>query len=128
MIDKIMTEQENTTVKKWKSLLDWTSKKLPPISPEKYRFVAQQLEFYEAKFRKYPKFLKSFIPQVRQQEGNITIEYDIVYDKICVITQGWDENDEDATIAIDLMPEADVSNGYAYKGYYVKRDNEWNWI
>ena len=123
-----MTETENKTVKKWKDLLDWTSKKVPVISPEKYIFVADQLEFYEEMFIKYPKFLIEFIPRVRRREGDVTIEYDMVWGRMCVITQGWDENDEDATIAIDLIPETDVTNPYAHKGYYVKRDGEWKWI
>jgi len=116
-------------VEKWKPLLEWSSSKYPPVAPEEWELLATRLEYFENKYRKYPKFLSRLIPVFRALEGDISIVHDMIDGHICGITQGPDEDGNITTIAIPMVPDQDLTSwGPPMMNYYHFKNGVWEWI
>ena len=104
---------EDYVIKKWKPLLEWNSKIVPPLSIEKYLEVASILEKCESDFIENDLILKRLIPQIRKNEGELEIV--IINDvKHYVI----DYREEKYAISPENYMEIhSFTTGYVFKGY-----------
>lgn len=61
---------------KWKPVLEYTSKFIPPLDPSRWGYVAYCMEKAEKTYLKKPgaRLLKLVIPAIRKKEGPVRVE------------------------------------------------------
>jgi hypothetical protein len=104
---------ENDIIKKWKPLLEWSSRKVPPLSIEKYLEVALILEKCESDFIENALISKRLIPQIRKNEGEL--ETVIINDVEHYVIDCFEE--KYAISPENYMEIHSFTTGYDLKGY-----------
>ena len=127
MIETNNIIDKSAIVTKWLPILEYSSQLVKPLPIEKYDYVAGQLETYSSLFDKYPRFLQSFIPQVRVLDGDITYLFEMINGYIHVVIVDGNHDGLKVDIAMKLDPEH-YTWGYTYKGYYIKENGNWKYV